>query len=170
MLEVKTLFLLPYTNRRNYNMARIYSRKKGKSGSSKPLQQKEQSWLRYKGKEVEMLVAKLSKEGLKPSQIGVHLRDSYGIPDVRLVTGKKLTAILAEKNLQQRFPEDILSLMRKRVDILKHSLENKKDETAKRGMEITDSKIRRLVKYYKATGKISKDWNYNPDEIKMYLE
>ena len=49
-------------------------------------------------------------------------------------------------------------------------LENKKDETAKRGIDITDSKIRRLVKYYKAKGKVSKDWNYNPDEIKLYLE
>ena len=131
---------------------------------------KEQSWLRYKGKEVEMLIAKLAKDGNRASQIGVHLRDTYGIPDVRLVTGKKLTAILAEKNLLQKFPEDMLSLMKRRVAIHKHMLENKKDETAKRGVNITDSKIRRLVKYYKAKGKVSKDWNYNPDEIKLYLE
>jgi small subunit ribosomal protein S15 len=151
-------------------MARMYSKKKGKSGSSKPLEMKEQSWLRYKGKEVEMLIAKLAKEGTKPSQIGIHLRDAYGIPDVRLVTGKKLTAILADKNLLQKFPEDIISLMSRRIAITKHMLENKKDQTAKRGVDITDSKIRRLVKYYKAKGKISKEWNYNPDEIKMYME
>ena len=151
-------------------MARMYSKRKGKSGSSKPLEQKEQSWLRYKGKEVELLITKLAKEGQKPSQIGIHLRDTYGIPDVVAVTGKKLTAILEEKSLLQRFPEDVLSLMTRRVAITKHMLENKKDETAKRGIDITDSKIRRLVKYYKAKGKISKDWNYNPDEIKMIME
>jgi small subunit ribosomal protein S15 len=70
----------------------------------------------------------------------------------------------------QRFPEDMLALMRKRVDIQKHMLENKKDMTAVRGLEITDSKIRRLVKYYKGKGRIEASWNYNPDEIKLYLE
>ena len=151
-------------------MARVYSRRKGRSGSSKPLVKKEQSWLRYKGKEVELLITKLSKEGYKPSQIGTHLRDAYGIPDVRAVTEKKLTKILAEKNLLHKFPEDILALMKKRVDISKHMLANKKDMSAVRGLEITDSKIRRLVKYYKAKGRIEEGWNYNPDEIKLYLE
>lgn len=151
-------------------MARVYSKRKGKSGSSKPLAAKEQSWLRYKGKEVELLVTKLSKEGYKPSQIGIHLRDAYGIPDVKAVTEKKVTQILGEKGLLQKFPEDMLALMRKRVDISKHMLANKKDMSAVRGLEITDSKIRRLVKYYKKSGKISEEWNYNPDEIKLYLE
>jgi small subunit ribosomal protein S15 len=151
-------------------MARVYSRRKGTSGSSKPLVKKEQSWLRYKGKEVELLVTKLSKEGYKPSQIGIHLRDAYGIPDVRAATDKKLTQILGEKGLLQKFPEDILALMKKRVAISKHMITNKKDNSAIRGLEITDSKIRRLVKYYKGKGKVAEDWNYNPDEIKLYLE
>jgi len=151
-------------------MARVYSKRKGKSGSSRPLAKKEQSWLRYKGKEVEILVTKLFKEGYKPSQIGIHLRDAYGIPDVRAVTEKKLTQILSEKGLLNKFTEDILALMKRRVDISKHMLTNKKDMSAVRGLEITDSKIRRLVKYYKAKGKISEEWNYNPDEIKLYLE
>lgn len=151
-------------------MARVYSRRRGISGSSKPLAKKEQSWLRYKGREVELLVTKLSKEGYRPSQIGIHLRDSYGIPDVRAVTEKKLTQILKDKGLLQRFPEDVLALMKKRVDISKHMLTNKKDMSAVRGLEITDSKIRRLVKYYKGKGKIEETWNYNPDEIKLYLE
>jgi small subunit ribosomal protein S15 len=151
-------------------MARVYSRKKGKSGSSKPLEKKEQSWLRYKGKEVELLVTKLAKEGFKPSQIGIHMRDTYGVPDVKAVTEKNVTKILDEKGLLQKFPEDMLALMTKRVSIQKHMLGNNKDMTAVRGLEITDSKIRRLVKYYKKSGKVAKDWNYNPDEIKLYLE
>lgn len=151
-------------------MARVYSRKKGKSGSSKPLVKKEQSWLRYKGREVELLITKLSKEGYRPSQIGIHLRDTYGIPDVKAVTEKKLTQILKDKGLLQRFPEDMLALMKKRVAIQKHMLGNKKDKTAVRGLEITDSKIRKLAKYYKDKGRIDASWNYNPDEIKLYLE
>ena len=45
-------------------MARMYSRDKGKSGSTKPAKKTIPSWVRYKGKEVELLVKKLAKEGL----------------------------------------------------------------------------------------------------------
>jgi small subunit ribosomal protein S15 len=151
-------------------MARVYSRKRGQSGSSKPTVKKDQSWLGHKGKEVELLVVKLAKDGNRPSQIGIMLRDTYGVPDVKATTEKTITGILTEKNLQGKFPEDMLSLMKRRVQIRKHMDTNKKDMTALRGVQITDSKIRRLVKYYKKTGKVSKDWNYNPDEIKMIME
>ena len=68
-------------------MARMYSRRKGKAGSKKPAKKQVPSWLRYKGKEVELLVVKLAKEGKNPSQIGLHLRDVYGIPDTKIVAG-----------------------------------------------------------------------------------
>ena len=66
-------------------MARKYSRKHGKSGSKKPLKKTLPVWLRYKPNEVELLITKLSKEGKNSSEIGVVLRDTYGIPDVRLL-------------------------------------------------------------------------------------
>jgi small subunit ribosomal protein S13e len=34
-------------------------------------------------------IAKLARKGATPSQIGVILRDSHGIAQVKLVTGKK---------------------------------------------------------------------------------
>jgi small subunit ribosomal protein S13e len=37
---------------------------------------------------------KYAKKGLTPSQIGVVLRDSYGIPQVKAVTGSKILRIL----------------------------------------------------------------------------
>jgi hypothetical protein len=37
---------------------------------------------------------KLARKGLTPSQIGVTLRDSHGIPQVRFVTGNKILRIL----------------------------------------------------------------------------
>ena len=64
-------------------MARMHSRAKGKSRSKKPVEKKLPSWVTYKGDEVELIVAKLAKEGKSPSQIGLFLRDSYGIPDAR---------------------------------------------------------------------------------------
>lgn len=151
-------------------MARMYSRKKGKSGSKKPLEDKKLTWMRYKKKEVELLVAKLARESKTSSQIGLFLRDTYGIPDVKKLTGLSITQIMAERKLAPKMPEDLLSLMRKNVLVQKHAESNKKDMTAKRGMQLTDAKIRRLVKYYKRTNKLPEDFKYDPSNIRMYVE
>ena len=150
-------------------MARMYSRKKGKSRSKKPLEIKKHSWITYSPKEVEMLIAKLAKEGKKPSQIGLMLRDIYGIPDVRSITKKTITQILKEKNLAGEIPEDLLMLIKKAILIKKHTEKNKHDKTAKRGLQLTESKINRLVRYYKKKGRLPKDWKYNIDKATLYL-
>jgi small subunit ribosomal protein S15 len=151
-------------------MARMYSRKRGKSGSHKPIVKTSPEWIPYKEKELEMLIAKLSKEGLTPSQIGLNLRDSYGIPDIKVVMGKTVTQILKEKKLEKELPEDVLSLMRKAVMLSKHRAVNKGDMTAKRGLQLTESKINRLVKYYKNTGRINADWKYSLAQATFYVE
>ncbi len=151
-------------------MARVYSRKKGKSGSKKPVVKKTPSWLRHSSKEVEMLVIKLAKSGKTTSQIGLHLRDVYGIPDVRIVCDKKITQILADKKLTTELPEDLLSLIKRSVSVRKHLEKNKQDKTAKRGLQITESKILRLVKYYKGTGKLAIEWKYDPAKAQLLLE
>lgn len=151
-------------------MARMYSRNKGKSGSSKPLVDKKLTWMSYKSKEVEMLVAKLAKEGKTSSQVGLFLRDTYGIPDVKKITGESITQIMARRDLAPVLPEDLLALMRKSVAVQKHFESNKKDMTSKRGIQLTDAKIRRLVKYYKRTNKLPADFKYNSSNLRMYLE
>ena len=40
------------------------------------------------------MIIKNARKGLTPSQIGVTLRDSNGIPQVRFVTGNKILRIL----------------------------------------------------------------------------
>jgi len=151
-------------------MARRYSRKKGKSGSTNPSEKKVPSWLRYKGREIELLVVKLAKEGFTPSQIGLHLRDTYGIPDTKLITKKKITQILKEKNLLPEIPEDLMSVIKKSVALMKHLEENKKDKTAKRGLQLTSSRIKRLVNYYKKIGRLPKDFKYDQESIKLYVQ
>ena len=151
-------------------MARMHSRKRGKSGSTKPVNMKEPAWARYKAKEIEKLVIKLAKEDEMPSEIGIHLRDTYGVPNIKVACGKSITTILAEKKLEKEFPQDMLNLMNKSLTIRKHLEENHKDQTAKRGMILTDSKIRRLVSYYKRTGKVAADWNYDPGQLKLYVQ
>lgn len=128
------------------------------------------TWLRYKPKEIEMLVVKLAKEGKTASQVGLVLRDTYGVPDVKSVTQKSVSEIIAEKKLAPELPDDLTALMKKSVAIRKHLEANKKDEAAHRGLLLTESKIRRIIKYYKRIGRIAVDWKYQPEKLKIYTE
>ncbi len=136
----------------------------------RPEQKTEPSWLRYKGKEIELLVVKLAKEGYSPSEIGLHLRDTYGIPDIKLLTKKKVTKILEEKKLLPELPEDLLAVIRKSVSLSKHLEENKQDKTARRGLQLTDSRIKRLVDYYKKTKRLPANFKYDRESIKLYVQ
>ena len=151
-------------------MAKMHSRKKGISGSKKPARKSSPSWGRYKAKEVELLIGKLAKEGKTSSMIGLILRDTYGVPDVKLLVGKAIAKIMGEKNLLPKFPEDLVALMRRAIFIRKHMATNKQDRTALRGKQLIDAKIKRLVKYYKRIEKIPADWKYDPAQLKMYTE
>ena len=152
-------------------MARMYSRAKGRSGSTRPSIARLPAWLRYSPKEIELLVAKLAKEeGLKPSQIGLRLRDVYGVPDITLATKKSVTAILAERGLATKLPEDLIALLRKSIKLRQHLESHRKDKHAKRGLLLTESKIRRLTKYYSRTGKLLAGWVYDPATAKFYIE
>ena len=148
-------------------MARIYSRARGQHGSTKPSKKSVPSWTRYKPKEAELLVQKLAKEGHSTSEIGVILRDSYGVPDVRTLTGKRVADILKEKNLLPKIPEDLMSLIKRSVQIRKHLQLNKHDESANRGLHITESKIRRLVNYYIKAGKLPKDFKFDEASLRL---
>ena len=151
-------------------MARMHSRKRGKAGSKRPIRKSTPSWVRYNPKEAEMLITKLAKEGKTSSQIGLILRDTYGIPNVKELMKKKITKILEEKKLLSKLPEDILALIKKSAKLRKHMEANHHDKFAIRGLTLTESKIKRLIKYYKRIGKLTEDWKYQPDRVRMYLE
>jgi hypothetical protein len=50
--------------------------------------------------QVEENICKFAKKGLTPSQIGVILRDSHGIAQVKSVTGSKILRILKAHGIQ----------------------------------------------------------------------
>jgi small subunit ribosomal protein S15 len=150
-------------------MARMHSRKKGKSGSVRPLQKSKLTWIRYSKNEVEMIIVKLAKDGKQMSEIGSILRDTYGIPCVKTLTASTIKQILEKKNLTSEIPEDLKNLIRKLVALQKHQETNKQDMTAKRGFQLTESKIMRLVKYYKRSGELPSTWKYDPKNVAMYV-
>ena len=151
-------------------MARIYSRKKGKSGSKKPIKKVKHSWITYDDKTTEQLVVKFAKAGKTASEIGVTLRDSYGISDVRTITKKRIGEILEKNNLKPKVPDDLKALIKKDIAVMKHIEANKHDMTARRGLILTESKIHRLVKYYKGNGELPQDWIYNRTKAKVLIE
>lgn len=150
-------------------MARRYSGKHGKAGSKKPAADKKINWITYSKEEVEQLVLKVGKTGKQPSQIGMILRDSYGIPDVQKITSKKIAKILEEHKQASPIPEDLLYLLKKQIYLQKHLGINKKDMPASRGLMITKSKINRLVDYYKNIGKLPKNWTYSEEKVKLIV-
>jgi len=150
-------------------MARLHSRKKGKSGSVRPPRLEKPVWIERSAEEVENLVVKMAKKGSSKSMIGIMLRDSYGIPLVKVVTGKKISQILDEHEIQLPLPEDLSNLVKKALNIRKHMEENHKDLQGKKGLQRTEAKIYRLIKYYKKAKVLPAAFKYEPDKIRTLV-
>jgi small subunit ribosomal protein S15 len=140
-------------------MARTHARIKGRSGSKRPVNA-DLSFVQYSAKDVEKMIVEFGKEDKTPSVIGIILRDTYGIPSVKKLTGKSVTDILKENNLLHEIPEDLASLIKKAENLKKHLVNNKKDLHNRRGLSLIEAKIRRLGKYYKRTGRLPENWKY----------
>ncbi len=144
-------------------MARMYSRKHGKSGSTRPYREEPPEWVDMGPEEIKEKVVELGKEGMDPSEIGEVLRDNYGIPSVKYFD-MSITEILDEEDLTKKLPEDLRSLIQKAQIIRDHLEKNSTDSSAIHGLEQTESKIRRLSKYYKKKEKIPEDWSYKTEK------
>lgn len=141
-------------------MARMYSRKRGKSGSTRPISKRPPQWCKYAAEEVEDLVVKLARQGLPPSRIGVILRDQYGIPLIKPILGKSMKEVLATAGLAPSIPEDLESLIKKAESLKKHLARNKSDYINKRALSLIESKIHNLSKYYRRRGVLPEGWKY----------
>ncbi|MDO8428461.1 MAG: 30S ribosomal protein S15 [Candidatus Diapherotrites archaeon] len=124
----------------------------------------------FKPEEVTDILVKLANAGTQKSEMGLILRDQYGIGSVKDITGKTITQILKEQNLEDAVPEDILNLIRKSVKLLDHMNINKKDFSAKHGFQLTVSKINRLAKYYKSKKILAKDWKYTEERARLMVK
>jgi len=151
-------------------MARMHSGSRGKSGSTPPASKQNPSWVEYKPEEIEQIIVELANSGLTASEIGMILRDQYGVPSVKKLSGKKIEEILEKHKLGSDIPRDMLNLIRKSVKLQKHMGKNKKDMTSKRGYQLTVSKIRRLTKYYVKKGKLPKGWRYTPEKAALLVK
>lgn len=150
-------------------MAKMYARRKGKSGSTKVIRNKIPDWQPLDKKAVVEKIVEMKKEGKKTAEIGLLLRDTQGVSSVRLTTGKKMQQILDENDLTDDYPEDLMNLFKRAMNLRKHLLENSRDVHNKRSLQLTEARIRRLGKYYIKEKKLPEKWKYKPAEVELLV-
>jgi small subunit ribosomal protein S15 len=151
-------------------MARMHSPGRGKSGSTKPMVDSAPEWSNTDEKEITELILSLAADGHTTAAIGTILRDQHAVPDVRLVLGKRIGQVLAENDVTSKYPEDMMSLMRRALRLIDHLESNRKDRHNARQLELTESKIRRLASYYQSEGQLDSEWAYKRDQLRLMVE
>lgn len=136
----------------------MHSRKKGRSRSTRPLSKKPPAWCKVTSDEVEALIVKYAQEGNPPGAIGVILRDQHAVPLVKQITGKSVTQILKENRLAGDIPEDLSDLVNKAARMNRHLSRYKSDRMSVHRLQLVESKIHRLTKYYKRKGVLPQEW------------
>jgi len=151
-------------------MARLYSKKKGKSGTKRPKPKANPEWVDAEPEEIKALILKMSKEGIPSAKIGMMLRDMYGVPSVRTLIGMTVGQFLKKEGAQPEYPEDLLSLIKKAVRMREHLKASKKDVKNKVKLGHVESKINRLVKYYSKKGRLPGGWKYEPEKAALLVK
>jgi len=147
-------------------MTKTQSTKKKRAKSRKPETKEE---LELSAKEIEKTVLKLRGQGKTSSEIGIILRDRYGVPDAKEATGKKIVQVFKENKVGPKIPEDLQRLILRAVKLKTHLDQNPKDLNNKKAFQNIESRIRRLVSYYKREKVLPEDWVYDLKMARMLI-
>ncbi|WP_148686093.1 30S ribosomal protein S15 [Candidatus Nitrosocosmicus hydrocola] len=140
-------------------MARTHAHTHGKSHSIRPTSKNAPSWT-IESEEIIKTIVDFGKDGMSASEIGLRLRDEFAVPLVKPIIGKTITQILVENDIKRDMPEDLEKLVRKALGLQKHLNVHNSDKRNVRSLELIESKIHRISRYYKRVGKVSIDWKY----------
>jgi small subunit ribosomal protein S15 len=138
--------------------------------SSKPVRTSAPEWVTLLPREVEAKVIELAKEGKQAAVIGLILRDSYGIPSVHELTGKKIAQILKDAGLGGKLPQDLQNLVQRSIALQEHLAANPRDLHNLRGLELIESRVRALAKYYVSRGDLPDTWAYTRDGARLLVD
>jgi len=141
-------------------MARMYSHRRGKSGSRKPTAKLKPKWVQAPPEDLKRMVVSLAREGHSKSSIGTILRDRHGVPSMKSATGMTVGEVLKEAGEDPVEAEDLKLLMKKAQGMKRHLERYKSDHLNVHNLQLVESKIRRLAKYYKKKGILPADWRY----------
>ncbi len=151
-------------------MARLHSKKKGKSSTKRPKSKMAPKWSPKEKSEIKELVIKMAREGVSPARIGILMRDQYAIANLRTILGMSLTAFLRKEKMAPEYPEDLLDLIKKAVRMSAHIKGAKKDVHNKVKLDHVESKIHRLVKYYSSKGMLPEGWRYDREKAALLVK
>ncbi|MGB1697101.1 MAG: 30S ribosomal protein S15 [Thermoplasmatota archaeon] len=141
-----------------------------RKGSMHPVRDASPEWVPMLGREVEAKIVEMAKDGVQPAQIGLILRDTYGVPNVHELTGKKLGAIIADAGAAPGVPQELTNLINRAINLLEHLKSNRKDLHNTRGLELIEARIRKLAKYYKSRGQLEASWKYTRGGARLLVD
>jgi len=151
-------------------MSRIHSGHKGRAGSHRPYPLTKPEWVTVSREDLVNQAVQLSKTGLSAAQVGLNLRDSFGVPSARAVTGKRLGALLKESGVAPEIPDDLQALLKRVVHLQRHLETHPKDLSNRRGLTLMESRIRRLARYYRQRKRIPDTWRYTAAAAALQVE
>jgi small subunit ribosomal protein S15 len=151
-------------------MSRIHSGHKGRAGSHRPYPMTKPEWVTATPEEVATQAVQLAKGGAGPALVGQALRDSYGVPLTRVVTGKRLTVLLRENGVMSDIPDDLQALLKRVVHLQRHLQTHPKDLSNRRGLSLMESRIRRLARYYRRRHRLPETWRYSAAGAALQVE
>ncbi len=140
-----------------------------KHASSKPVRDAAPKWVPMLPREVEAKVVEMARDGKQPAVIGLTLRDSYGVPSVQELTGKKIAQIIKDAGAAPALPQDLLNLLHRAIHLQEHLSGNKNDLHNLRGLELMESRIRSLAKYYHGKAVLPEGWVYSREGAKLLV-
>jgi len=100
------------------------------------------AWLKIKEDELKKIIAELAQK-YQPAQIGLILRDQYGIPTTKIYS-KKLKSYLKEQGIETK-PE-LENAQKKLENLKKHLKNNITDKKAKHKLQKAQSRVQILKK------------------------
>jgi small subunit ribosomal protein S15 len=151
-------------------MARMHSKRHGKSKSRKPLAEEIGAPKEFDRGKVEEAIVNYAKQGMEPAMIGQKLKSDHGIPYFKHYMGKRLVVVLKEKGFENTIPTDLMDLMKKAVKMNSHLQKNKQDVNNTIRLKRLESKIWRLTKYYIRTGSLEQGWRYDPKKAELLIK
>ena len=141
-------------------MGKMHTHRHGQSHSVRPVTPSLPTWVTHSPDEIENLIVKYAKDGLRASEIGIKLRDQHSIPITKKIVKKSITEILDKKGIKSELPEDLNNLVNKALGLQKHLKAHTSDRRNVRSLELLEAKVHRVSSYYKKIGRIPKTWKY----------
>ncbi len=154
-------------------MAKMHSKKKGKSKSRKPILDSGEFGRgtdKLSKDEIAELAVNYARQGMGPALIGEKLKKDHGVRYVKQATGSRLVKVLEGKGVKSEYPHDMLDLMTKAVRVRRHLARNKQDTYSRVRLIRIESKLLRLSRYYRSRGVLPSAWKYDPRQAELIVK